>query len=388
MLQNQPIKIGFLTPYSSIYPALTPSIINGFYCSMPEQFQNMFYFYPEYIKQGGGNIVKEAVQKMIQFEDVDIISGLVSYKKVPEVAPLIENRKKVAFFFDMGEYIPYTQHISNHLFFNSFQLWQSEYALGLWAEKEFGDKGSVIMPLYDSGYHLHSAFRQGTISGGSQLIDYHILPYIEGKSQVVGQLDVFFEKFRKDPPSFIHALFCGTEAIEFLTEFYQSGLAGRIPLIISAHMASEELLYVVHNLDMKLYSASLWNYNSQDDLNTRFKQQYTMRTGAKADLFSLLGYEMGMLFYQLIPDLIKRDWDAVIKNMKNETVKSPRGERNFFLDSNYSTPIINIEKIELGNNIVRKMVIGQGRSLKYNHEIFAEIHNECITGWQNPYLCV
>ncbi len=388
MLHNQPIKIGFLTPYSSIYPTLTPSIVNGFYCSMPEQYQNMFRFYPEYIKQGGGNVVKEAVQKLLQFDNVDIVSGMISYQKVPELAPIIESRKKLAFFFDMGEYIPYTQHISNNLFFNSFQLWQSEYSLGFWAHKEFGDKGAVIMPLYDAGYHLHSAFRQGTVSAGSQLIDYHILPYIEGKSQVKGQLNQFFEKFKNDPPSYIHALFCGTEAIDFLTEFHQSGLAGSIPLIISAHMASEELLELISNLNINMYSASLWNYNSQDDLNIRFKQQYTSHTSAKADLFSLLGYEMGTLFYQLIPDFIKRDWNAVIKNMKNETVKSPRGERNFFLDSNYSTPIIDIEKIEIGNNIVRKMVIGQGRSLKYNHEIFNEIHSECITGWQNPYLCV
>ena len=244
------------------------------------------------------------------------------------------------------------------------------------------------MPLYDAGYHLHSAFRQGTIAAGSELIDYHVLPYIEGKSQVKGQLNHFFEKFKKEPPSFIHALFCGTEAIEFLVEFHESGLAGKIPLLISAHMASNELLDTISNLNMSTYSASLWDYNSQNELNIQFKQQYTARTGTKASLFSLLGYEMGQLFFQLIPDFIKRDWDAVIQNMKNETIKSPRGERNFFLDSNYSTPIIDIEKIVIDNNNVRKVVIGQGRSLKYNHEIFSEIHNECVTGWQNPYLCV
>ncbi len=388
MLQNQPIKIGFLTPYSSIYPTLTPNIVNGFYCSMPEQYQNMFRFHPEYIKQGGGNVVKDAVQKLIQFDNVDIISGLVSYQKIPEIVSIIENRKKLAFFFDMGEYIPFNQHISNNLFFNSFQLWQSEYSLGCWAHKEFGDKGAVIMPLYDAGYHLHSAFRQGTVFAGSELIDYHVLPYIEGKSQVKGQMGVFFEKFRKEPPSFIHALFCGNEAIDFLVEFHQSGLSENIPLIISAHMASDELLEQVSNLNMKVYSASMWDFNSQSELNIRFKQQYTLQTGNKANLFSLLGYEMGLLFYQLIPDFMKRDWDSVIRNIRKETVKSPRGERNFFLDSNYSTPIIDIEKIEIGNNNVRKIAIGQGRSLKYNHEVFSDIHNECITGWQNPYLCV
>lgn len=385
---NLPIKIGFLTPYSSIYPNLTPNIINGFYSAIPQQYQNLFTFIPEYIKQGGGKVILEATQKLIQFNNVDIISGFVSYKKVPELVPLIEKRNKLALFFDFGEYIPYTQQISDRIFFNSFQLWQSEYALGAWAQKEFGDKGAIVMPLYDSGYHLQNSFRQGTISEGSQLIDYHILPYVEGKSQVKGQLDNLFEKFRNEPPAYIHTLFCGTEATEFLEEFAKSGLAGNIPLIISAHMASEEIISEICNLNLTAYSASMWDYEAQDVANDQFKKRFVAQTGSKANLFALMGYEMGLLFMQLIPDLQKRDWNKVIKNMRNESVKSPRGERNFFLDSDYATPLINIEKIRLNNNKVQKMVISQGRSLKYNDQIFNEIHQECISGWHNPYLCV
>lgn len=388
MHQYQFIKIGFLTPYSSIYPNLTPNIINGFYSALPKQYQNIFQFVPEYIKQGGGKATLEATQKLIQFNNVDIVSGFISYKKVPELVPLIEKRNKLALFFDFGEYIPDTQQISNHIFFNSFQLWQSEYALGAWAHKEFGDKGAIVMPLYDSGYHLQNSFRQGAISEGSQLIDYHILPYVEGKSQVKGQLDELFEKFKNEPPAYIHSLFCGTEAIEFLDEFAKSGLAENIPLLISAHMASEEILNEISNLNITAYAASLWDYNSQDEANNIFKSRYVAQTGSKANLFSLMGYEMGLLFLQLIPNMQKRDWDSIIRNMKKESVKSPRGERNFFLDSDYATPTINIEKIKLNNSHIQKMVIAQGRSLKYNDYIFNEIHNECISGWHNPYLCV
>lgn len=384
----QPIKIGFLTPYSSIYPSLTTSIVNGFYSAMPGVTQNMYRFQPEYIKQGGTKVVQEAVQKLIHFDNVDIVSGLVSYQSVPGIVPILESRKKVGFFFDLGEYIPFTQYISNHLFFNSFQLWQSEYALGYWAYKEFGDKGAVIMPLYDAGYHLQSSFRQGAIASGSLEIDYHVLAYVEGQSQVKGQLASLFEKMEKEPPSFIHALFCGSEAIDFFVEYSQWKLAGKIPLVVSAHMASEEVLSAVSNFGLTMYSASMWDYSSGDVLNTRFKQQYTAQTGTKADIFSLLGFEMGTVFSKLIPELTKRDWDAVINNLKKETIQSPRGERNFFLDSDYSTPIIDIEKVELGNNVVRKIAVSQGRSLKYSHSVFSEIHNECVTGWQNPYLCV
>ena len=388
MINSTKIKVGVLTPYSSIYPHLIASFVNGFYCSMPEKYQYEFEFIPEYIGQGSQRVTKDAVGKLLNFNNVDIISGLVSYKSLPDIIPMIESRNKLAFFFDMGEYLPFTSLISNSVFTNSFQLWQSEYALGYWAHKKFGDKGLVSMPLYDSGYHLHSAFRQGTISAGSQLIDFNVLPYIEGQSQVKSQIQLLFEQIKKESPAYIHAIYCGTEAVEFISEFHKSGLAGKIPLIVSAHMASEEILSQVHNLNMTIYSASMWDFNNELEINKIFKARYFKQTGNKANIFALLGYEMGMAFYELLPEIRKKEWGVVIKRLKSATVKSPRGERNFHLNSEYATPLINIEKIEIGNNTVRKLVIEQGRSLAYNHTVFEEIHTENVTGWQNPYLCV
>ncbi len=385
---NNKTKIGILTPYSSIYPNMIPSIVNGFYCSMSSKYQEEFQFIPEYIKQGGDKVVKEAVQKLIQYDRVDIVSGIISYRSVPELIPIIESHNKVAFFFDMGEYIPYVNQLSNTVFYNSFQLWQSEFALGYWTQKKFGDKGLVIMPLYDSGYHLQSAFRQGTIYAGSKFIDYLVLPYKEGKSQVIGQVQDFFEKIKKTSPSYLHALFCGTEAFEFFDEFKKSGLGGNIPLVVSAHMASEEILDKVRNLDLKFYSASMWDYNRVDELNKKFKASFLQQTGGKADVFSLLGYEMGLAFNQLYPQIKKKDWKEVVKNLKEYKVVSPRGERNFNLDSEYTLPTIDIEKIEISNKMVKKIVVDQGCSLKYDNDVFESIHKENVTGWQNPYLCV
>lgn len=385
---NQKIKIGVLTPYSSIFPYLIPSFVNGIYSAIPSKYQDNFQIIPEYINQGGDKLVKNAIQKLINFDNVDILSGVISYKTLPEIVPLIEQRKKLAFFIDMGEYIPYTHNIGKQLFFNSFQLWQSEYALGYWAHKMYGDKGSIIMPIYDSGYHMHNAFRQGAISSGSKVIDFVILPYKEGKSQVEDQIGQYFDKIRKEQPAYVHAIFCGNEAVEFIHEFYKSGLYKDIPLIISAHMASEAILSEVKNLNMKFYSASMWNYESESKENKIFKEKFWNQTGDKANIHALLGYEIGSALFSIYPELQKRDWDTVVEHLKQLTIKSPRGERSFFLDSSYSTPLINIEKIGIGDNSIHKVVIEQGRSLKYDHSIFTEIHQENVTGWQNPYLCV
>ncbi|MDE5421358.1 ABC transporter substrate-binding protein [Ancylomarina sp. DW003] len=386
MIKN--IKIGFLAPYSSIYPEMVPSLISGFYSAIPEKYHNIFQIIPEYIGQGGEKQVIEAANKLLNFNQVDILSGLISYRILPSIIPSIENRKKMGFFFDTGEYIPYTHHISDNVFFNSFQMWQSQFALGDWAHKQFGEKGAVITPIYDGGYHLQSAFRQGVAMAGASELDFHVLNYNPEGSQVTEQIQELFQQLKKASPSFIHALFCGNEALEFYDEFCKSGLNKQIPLIVSAHMASDEILKQVSNLDLKFYSASMWNYHSKEQTNLQFKQKVNRFAGQKPDFYTLLGYETGLLFEKLIPEFQKRDWNEIKKRLKTETIEGPRGKRSFFLNSEYATPLIDIEKIAFHANSVSKIVIEQGKAMQYNHATYEKIHKENVSGWQNPYLCV
>lgn len=386
MIKN--VKIGFLAPYSSIYPKMVPSLISGFYSAIPEKYHALFQIIPEYIGQGGEKQVIETSNKLLSFNHVDILSGFVSYKVVPSLIPGIENQGKLAFFFDSGEYIPYTHHISDSVFFNSFQMWQSQYALGHWAHQQFGGKGAVIAPIYDGGYHLQSAFRQGAAMAGAKEMNFHILKYKQDGSQVTKQIQDLFQQIKIDAPSYIHALFCGNEALEFYDEFCKSSLHKHIPLLVSAHMASDEILSQVSNLNLQFYSASMWNYNSIEEANILFKKRVKQFAGQKPDFCTLLGYETGLLFEKLIPLFQKRDWDEIKKRLKYENIEGPRGKRSFFLDSEYATPLIDIEKGSFQNNTVSKIIIEQGKAMQYNHDTYEKIHKENVSGWQNPYLCV
>ena len=208
-----PLKIGFLTPYSGIYPDMSNHVVYGLlmpFLKYSTQGKQLFAIEPEYVKQGSAQAVKDAVQKLVFFNNVDIVSGIVSYRNIPEILPMIEKHNKLGFFFDSGEYIPHTPQISSNLFYSSAQLWQSEYALGHWAQQEFGGKGAIAMGVYDSGYHMHSAFRQGTIAAGAEAIDFAILGKPEDQAgSFAYYVDNYLAEVAKNPPEFIHALFCG-----------------------------------------------------------------------------------------------------------------------------------------------------------------------------------
>jgi len=381
-------KIGFLFPYSSIHPNMSRDIIDGFYAAVPKQHKRSFQFYPEYIDQGKRELVKTAINKLISFHNVDIISGLISYKSIPDIIPIVHQRNKIGFFFDMGEYLPPVYELPVDLFSNSFLIWQLEYALGSWSQSTYQGKGAMLMSVYDAGYHMHSAFWQGAISAGAQEIDMHVIPYNPDHKSILPVLPSFFEKIEKDRVDYLHVLFCGEEAIDFYRAFKESTLYGKIPLIVSPHMASDEIINRTSNLDIKCYSASGWNYYSTTEQNQLFKRTYETSTGKKASLFAVMGYESGLAFLNVLPELQRNDKEAVLSFFRNGTVTGPRGVRNFRLGERLNQPEIEIEKITFQPLNPLKIIIEQGKAMPYNASVFNDIHSLCVSGWENPYLCV
>lgn len=386
---HRPIKVGVLSPFSTIYPNMGQDFIDGVVSGIPEKLRPSFQYFPEFIRQGEPQAVTPAIEKHLGFNHVDILTGLVSYRTIVQFLPTIEQFKTICLFGDMGEYVPFTDYRSDFLFFNSFQFWQAEYALGEWAQKEYGGKGAVLFPSYEAGYHMHNAFHLGVSSVGDHPLDFVMVPYIQDKEITIGDAIMeYIEKFRKERPSYVKALFSGTEATEFYRVWHREGLHKEIPLIVSPHMASPEILREITSLDMTFHGASLWDQRAEDPENMKFKSRFLELTGGVPNSFALLGYEIGLILEQLQPALMAREKGVVQKMLKEERVKTPRGERNFYLDSEYARPVIDIEKIRIEQNQVSKIAIGQGRSLPHHHFAFEKIHRENTTGWYNNYLCV
>lgn len=382
------IKIGFLFPYSSIAPNMSQDIIDGFYASIPELYRKYFQFYPEYIDKGNTELVKSAINKLIMFHNVDIVSGIVSYKLIPDITSIIERQKKLAFFFDLGEYLPPLNSFSGSIFFNSLQMWQMEYATGRWAQQQFNGKGAILMSVYEAGYQMHSSFCQGVFSTGMDEIDLHILPHNPNVSNNVEELEIFLDRINKSKLSYLHAMFCGSEANDFYKAFLKSGLQNKLPLIVSSYMATDELLNGLINTELNFYTASGWNYDSVEEKNVSFKKKYEFSAGKRATEFAVLGFEMGELFAQMIPELQKNELPQLINTLKNTIIKGPRGARNFHHDLSLASTTIDIGKIIFKEGKATKIIVDQGEALKYNHQALADIHLQSVSGWKNPYLCI
>lgn len=381
--------MGFLTPYSSIYPNFFPHIASGFYLGLGQKAgkRSDIEILPEFAGSGSKGAFEDAFKKLLQFSNVDIISGMVSYRTIPDMVSLLEKNNKIGAFFDMGELTPNFDYHSPNMFFNSHQLYQSQFALGYWAEKTYKQPGQIITPIYNSGYQLHNAFYAGIKAAGGAVTLQTIIPYKENDPHHL-DIDSVFKEMRKNPPAYVHALFVGPQGNEFLAKWKTETWAKDIPLLVAENMLYDDMLSDVKHLNLELYGASLWNPKSEKKENKFFTKKFLATTGQPPNFYALMGYEMGLLFKEVLKPLKKRDWDTVKTFMQNTIIEGPRGEVSFYPKTGLATPQMDIIKVKTGHTGINSMIIDSGKKLDLQSPEAMSLKIKSESGWLNPYLCI
>jgi len=383
------LTIGFLMPYSGIYPHYSAHLMTGWLLGMgldPAR-QRTVQFVPEYTGQGSGHACEEAARKLLFFHRADVLSGLISYKSVPGMVPIIEADNKPAFFFDMGEYVPNFPYLSPDIFYASHQFWQSQYALGHWAYRTFGAGGHMVMPVYEAGYHLDNAFQQGVAAAGGSTLRLTVLPFDPNEPSKL-ELGDLFATWKTERPAYVHVICCGRMGTRFLKQWVNSGLHKEVPLLVQEAMAYDDMLGDISEVSMELYTAQRWLREDQSNANRVFVKTFEEAARQPANIYALMGYEAGLAWREVLPMVRKRDWDGVKRQLREGTVRGPAGERNFYPTGGLTPPITNILKVRLSDGKINKLIIDQGKGVHFDaHEVKA-IHDGSVTGWQNPFLCI
>jgi branched-chain amino acid transport system substrate-binding protein len=389
------LKIGFLMPYSGIYPYYGHHMMAGLQLGMQPAgiHKNRAIgtvdcdFVPVFTKRGDPATLRNAMEQLLFFERVDILSGLVSYRTMPELLPLINKHHRPAIFFDLGEHIPYREAISPYVFYASQQIWQSEYALGAWSQEKFRNPGLVVMPIYESGYQLHSSFWEGVQSAGGQALHIHTLAREKSDHQVL-DLATFFDAIAKEKPAFVHGIFTGNQGLDFIRQWIQSPYYNKIPLVLIENMAYEDMLDDILETDVTFYTASSWSREDENPENQKFVHKFESSSGQKANIFALLGYEAGLFMREIHAAVLKGDTMQAIEWLHRESIKGPRGFRNFDPLNIRSLDSVNIFRMQVHNKSIRKLIVGQAGGGLMSAERRETITAQSVSGWQNPFLCV
>lgn len=182
----------------------------------------------ELVAQSSASRYTEAIVKLFEFEEVDLIIGLFSAHEISTVAKLAEKYKKPIIACHLGEHLPLYTEKYTYLYVYSLSIWQHVWALGHWAVSQLGQKGLFVTDLYDGGYGFGAFLDLGMNQAAEDsTLFFHLVPSTHDNSL---DLTALYDVLDRDRPDFIYASFNGAQAGRFL-EAYANSPYCDIPLV-------------------------------------------------------------------------------------------------------------------------------------------------------------
>lgn len=218
------INIGLLLPSSTILP-ISKDFERGINDGIKQQNTGSLLeveITKAFIGQGSLNQTEDVCNRFFTYDDVDVVTGVISGKVAGEIAEKFNKRQKPLIVNNLGEYVPDFSKLGEQVFVNSLNLWQHAWAIGYYGVKEFGKKGMFIGSVYDAGYDFSKMFYLGMKAADEQSQWSFSVPPMPPAGGL-SDLSVIFPFLEKYQPDFVFATFCGAETTLFINEFIKRG---------------------------------------------------------------------------------------------------------------------------------------------------------------------
>jgi branched-chain amino acid transport system substrate-binding protein len=372
------IKIGILIPKSQQYPTLDRDFMRGV------KLNNLnVKFFVESIGIGADEkMIIEKIQKLNFQEDISIIIGLFGHYNMTEVYNYTSKNDILLLAADTGATMPYETSAYKGVYINSFGLTESCYHLGTYLTAKNFQKIVTSTSFYDSGYGMLSAieyaFKEKPIFSG-----HYITPFVprEDESAYMGQFINSYE------PDAVFAFYSGLYAEENAEFINQNKITKKYPFYVTPFFINDKIVEEYKNEPHDLYVVSSWMQNDSD--STNFTNEYKNKYSDNPSVFSILGYENGLILKNLLNAESNPDISFLIDQIGKLNIAGPRGNIEFDKDTNRTLFNHYIYKLNLDstNNISFNKIetfVNDGHFIKTSNS-FTKPDN--VGGWQNAYLC-
>ncbi|WP_321348973.1 ABC transporter substrate-binding protein [uncultured Draconibacterium sp.] len=385
--KGQKIKIGVLMPQSIEHPGLPVSFMNGFRSGIDQHGafkKNRIELITEMVNFGTPHIVKEKSQKLIVENNVDLVVGILNSEVASHVGETFKNAKLPAFFVNSGESYPVNEIKNNsYLFLNSLNLYQAAFHSGQYAVEKFGKKIAIVTSFYDSGYDALFTFRQGVEAAGGDIPDTYLMG--ENSDDFVADT---MAKLNESRPDAVYVFMHGTAAEDIIQSLHINAL--KLPILTTAFVVEDERLLHLGEAGENVLSVSSWNRSSESEENRKFDDLYAKHWKKSPDLFSVLGYESGMIIYDSLTRC-KQNFTSenIADNLRSCSITSPRGKVFIHQDSGIvNNPLYLNKSTRMLSGSYGNQVLQAISPVNEFEERFAMLDNAYRSGWLNPYLFV
>ncbi|MBD0415155.1 ABC transporter substrate-binding protein [Oryzicola mucosus] len=339
----EPVKIGMITTLSGGGAGLGVDTRDGFMLAIKQSGNKDI----EVITEDDGQKPELAVQiadKMIQSDQVDILTGIVWSNLLMAVAPSAVAQGK---FYVSTNAAPAALAGANcnPLYFNAaYQNDNLHEAMGEYANKDY-KKLFIMAPNYPAGKDSLTGFKR----------------YFKGELAAevytqVGQTDYAAEiaQIRASGADGVFAFLPGGMGIAFMKQYAQSGV--NIPIMGPGFSFSQDVLPAIGDAALGVKASGQWVKDLDNEANKKFVADFQKEYNRLPSLYAVQAYDAAQLILSAAANADVKDTEAFRAELLKADIKSPRGNFKFNTNQHPIQDIYVTEVTKEGDVLTNKTV--------------------------------
>ncbi len=322
------VKVGVLLPSSGVYAQLGQDITQGMLLYL-DRVQNRAGGRPIQLiaedETADPSIALSKARKLIESDRVDILTGVVSTAAAYAIRDLVHSSRTIFIVSNAGGNALTRERKSPYIFRVSFTSWQVSFPFGRWVADKVSRRATVLAADYAFGRESVAAFKESFLAAGGQVLDEIWTP--------LGSTDfsAYVSRIIGTRPGTVYGFLSGSDAVIFIRQYAQFGLAGNVPLTVAGFMVEEDVLPAVGRAALGARSSLHWAVRLDNAVNREFVASYRRRFNASPSVFSMQGYDAARVMVEAI-DAVGGDLsnkDRFIQALEGVRFDSPRGRFEF-----------------------------------------------------------
>ena len=274
--QSSPIKIGFLSPLTGAASALGKDMLNGTELYLDEINRTVAGRKIELIvedTEGNTQTALTKARKLVDQDHVHILSGGLLASTGYAIHPFAEAQKIPTTYPVMSSDDLTQRKPAKWVVRTGWNSSQSTHALGDWVIKNTKyRKIAAVAADYAFGWESVGGFQRTFEEGGGQIVQKVWVPLN------TNDFAPFLSQVKRDADA-VFAVFFGKLALQFMKEYENSGLKGRLPLFSNGTTVDESVLPQMGDEALGTISTLHYSAALENPTNQRFAKAFEAKAG-------------------------------------------------------------------------------------------------------------
>ncbi|TYB71100.1 ABC transporter substrate-binding protein [Nonomuraea sp. PA05] len=325
------VKIGLLVPLSGVYAPLGEDMRNGFQLYLDQHGGKLGGRTAEVVSADEGEGPQTGVpaaQKLVTQDQATAVVGVVNSATALGLRDFFDESKKPLLVANAGADDITGARKSPYVWRTSFANGKVAAPLGPAVAEEVDGGVYLIAADYAAGREMIAGFRKTFEAAGGKVAGEKYTPF--GKTQ---DFQPFLSAIRGSGAKAVYAFYAGAEAVSFVKQYKQFGLAGDIPLYGTGFLTEGGVLDAQGEAAAGVKTSLHYSAELDTPRNKEFTDAYRKAYNEAPTVYAVQAYDAGAVLDKALAAAPGGTGDEVIKALGSVgTVDSPRGEWSFGAD--------------------------------------------------------